>query len=242
MPDAIIQPRRGSRSPQLGPVAVMAATAPDLESLRGVLGFRADEGRRLYTSRLYTASGSHPGLSLAGPMIGAPYAVMIAETLIAWGARSLVFLGWCGAVSRPAEIGDLLIPTSALIDEGTSCHYAPGGEASAPSEALSHALAEACAALGVPVRRGPVWTTDALYRETRAKVLDFRRRGALAVEMETSALFTLAAFRGVEAAALLVVSDDLAELSWKAGFRDSGFSRSREAAASILARLCLRVD
>ena len=119
MPDAIIQPRRGKGSPPLGPVGVLAATDPDLRRLRDGLGFGRDEGRRLHISRLFTASESLAGTCLAGPLVGAPYAVMVAETLIAWGARTLVFLGWCGAVSAAVAIGDLVLPASAFIDAGS---------------------------------------------------------------------------------------------------------------------------
>ena len=90
---------RGKHSPRLAPVAVLAATEPDLDALRRGLGFDASEHRRLFISRLYTAAGREPDVCLAGPLVGAPYAAMVAETLIAWGARTIVFIGWCGAVS-----------------------------------------------------------------------------------------------------------------------------------------------
>jgi nucleoside phosphorylase len=235
---AIIEPRRGRASPVLGPVAVLAATEPDLALLRGGLGFGDDDGRRLFISRLYTRGKGRAGVCLAGPMVGAPYAVMIAETLIAWGARTLVFLGWCGAVSGEVAIGDLVLPTAALIDEGTSRNYLPGVDRSAPSNSLVQRVMEVCAAAGVAVRSGPVWTTDAVFRETRGKVRGYQRRGALAVEMETSALFAVGAFRAVDTAALLVVSDDLSTLSWRPGFKDPRFARGRQAAAGLIDRLC----
>jgi len=238
MPDAVIHPRRGKSSPQLGPVGVLAATDPDLRRLRDGLGFGRDEGRRLHMSRLYTASESLAGTCLAGPLVGAPYAVMIAETLIAWGARTLVFLGWCGAVSATVEIGDMVLPTSALIDEGTSRHYLPDIDASAPSVSLAKKLAEMCAVDGRRLHQGPVWTTDAPYRETHDKVRDYQRQGALAVEMECSALFTVAAFRAAAAASLLVVSDELSSLSWRPGFKDPRFTRGRETACDVIGRLC----
>ena len=238
MPDAVIQPRRGKSSPQLGPVGVLAATDPDLRRLRDGLGFGRDEGRRLHMSRLYTASESLAGICLAGPLVGAPYAVMLAETLIAWGARTLVFLGWCGAVSATVEIGDMVLPTSALIDEGTSRHYLPGTDASAPSASLAEKLAEMGAVDGRRLHRGPVWTTDAPYRETHEKVRSYQRRGALAVEMECSALFTVAAFRAAAVASLLVVSDELSSLSWRPGFKDPRFTRGRETACDVIGRLC----
>jgi purine-nucleoside phosphorylase len=239
--DAIIQPRRGKSSPKLEPVGVLAATEPDLRRLRDGLGFGSDPGRRLHISRLFAASDSVPGVCLAGPAVGAPYAVMLAETLIAWGARTLVFFGWCGALSKAVTIGDLVLPGSAFIDEGTSRHYAAGASESAASTSLVQWLSEVGTAEGIDVRRGAVWTTDAPFRETREKVLAYRGRGALAVEMECSALFTLGTFRAVEIAALLVVSDDLSSLTWTPGFKDPRFAVGREAAFRLISRLCVRL-
>jgi uridine phosphorylase len=238
MPDAIIQPRRGRNSPRLGPVAVLAAAGPDVMLLRGALGFSADEGRPLHISRLYTTSDRHPRICLAGPLVGAPYAVMLAESLIAWGARQIVFLGWCGALSKPVEIGDLVLPTSAHIDEGTSHHYLPDIRESFPSALLVKHLSEICASDGLVIHKGPVWTTDAPFRETSDKVLACQRRGVLAVEMEASGLFSVGAFRRVDVAAVLVASDDLTDLSWRAGFKDPRFAGGREAVGHIVGRLC----
>jgi uridine phosphorylase len=219
-------------------VAVLAATEPDLDQLRRGLGFEAANHRRLYISRLYTAAGREPDVSLAGPVVGAPYAVMVAETLIAWGVRTILFVGWCGAVSPALSPGELVVPTAAVIDEGTSPHYAAGVTAACPSEPLRRQVAAACAAAGVCARPGTVWTTDAVFRETREEVARHQGDGVLAVEMECSALFTVGGFRGVEVAALLVVSDDLSSLTWRPGFKDPRFIRGREAAANVIGRLC----
>jgi nucleoside phosphorylase len=234
MSDAIIQPRRGKSSPRLGPVAVLAATEPDLEALRNALGFDSDPGRRLFISHLFTSSASLPGLCLTGPLVGAPCAVMVSESLIAWGARTLVFLGWCGAISGAVSIGDLVLPQSAFVDEGTSRHYIAEASEPAASLKLVRELTNACVSKGIAAHTGAVWTTDAPFRETAEKVSAFRRQGALAVEMECSALFTLGAFRGVEVAALLVVSDDLSSFTWKPGFKDPRFARGRESACHVI--------
>jgi purine-nucleoside phosphorylase len=222
-------------------VAVLAAADPDVQLLRGVLGFGSDEGRPFHISRLYTSSDRYPAVCLAGPMVGAPYAVMLAETLIAWGACKILFLGWCGAVSKPVEIGDMVLPTSALIDEGTSRHYLPNISESTPSALLVEQLSEIGASGGLVIHQGPVWTTDAPFRETRDKVRDCQSRGVLAVEMEASGLFSVGAFRLADVAALLVASDDLSDLSWRAGFRDPRFARGREAACHVIGRLCAKL-
>lgn len=60
----------------------------------------------------------------------------------------------------------------------------------------------------------------------------------MAVEMECSALFTVGGFRGIDVAALLVVSDDLSSLTWRPGFKDPRFIRGREVACNVIGRLC----
>jgi uridine phosphorylase len=238
MRDAIIQPRRGRNSPALGALALLAATEADVDVLRNRLAFGTVAPRRLYNSQLYTDADIHPNVCLAGPVMGAPYAVMVMETLIAWGARNVIFLGWCGAVSQPPFIGDLVVPSSALIDEGTSAHYPPTASVSAPSELLTQRLIDACVGEGLTTVQGVVWTTDGVFRETSDKVARHQRDGVLAVDMEASALFSVGRFRGADAAALLVVSDDLSSLTWRPGFKDPAFARGRDSACQVICRIC----
>ena len=87
-------------------------------------------------------------------------------------------------------------------------------------------------AAGLAFQLGRVWTTDAIYRETKAKVLAYGSQGMLAVEMEMSALFTVARYRGVALAGLLVVSDELFTLTWRHGLRDDHFRRRRQQAVT----------
>jgi uridine phosphorylase len=216
----------------------MAATDADLALLGRRLEADLPAGRPLYLSRVYALCGGTSGVALAGPLVGAPFAVMVLESLIAWGARRVLFMGWCGAISTGLGIGDLLVPSSAHIDEGTSAHYPPEAVISCPSESLSQEIADVCRVAGGVVRRGGIWTTDAVFRETRDQVNRFQSRGAVAVDMETSALFTVASFRGVDLAAVLVVSDDLSSLRWRPGFKDPLFSRGREAACEAIRQYC----
>jgi purine-nucleoside phosphorylase len=81
---------------------------------------------------------------------------------------------------------------------------------------------------GINIHEGFVWTTDAPYRETVGKVLFYQNRGVLAVDMETSALFGVARFRGIALSALLMVSDSLSRLKWKPGMKSEGFLRTRK--------------
>jgi uridine phosphorylase len=127
--------------------------------------------------------------------IGGPYAVLVAEQLHVSGARILLGLTSAGRVSPILPIPSLVVATSAIRDEGTSYHYlAPADTVSAPSR-LAAKLFSGLQEVGLPVCQGPVWTTDAPYRETTEELTAHAANGALAVEMQAASLFAFAEAR-----------------------------------------------
>ena len=237
--ESIAYPFKGKNDPDLGPVAMLVSNQEDLVRLCNLMAVDRKHYRKLLMSMVYR--GPHPAntFSITGPLIGAPYSVMVLENLIAWGARHFIFFGWCGAVSRNVNIGDIIIPTSAIIDEGTSKHYdANPNHAVTPSTYLLKRIKTSFNDKNVHVHEGLVWTTDAIYRETRKKVEYFQNKNVLAVEMEASALFTVGKFRRVETAAILVVSDDLSTFDWQRGFGNKRFIKHRQTIIEVIAHLC----
>jgi purine-nucleoside phosphorylase len=235
----IVKPVKGKYSPILPPVAVMVAPKPDLKLLLPALGLTQAKPRSLFIGNLY-AGGDNPGrISLAGPFLGAPHAAMVMETLVSWGARQLVFVGWCGSITAEVGIGDVVIPTGGIVDEGTSPHYnvAPG-EISCPSASLVDRLRNILKKESIGCHEGLVWTTDGAFQETPEKVMHFKSRQALAVEMEVSCLFSVAKHLGVDAAGILVVSDELYSLTWNPGFRKEAFKEGRARVVQIVEKLC----
>ncbi|HVB18716.1 MAG TPA: nucleoside phosphorylase [Acidimicrobiales bacterium] len=140
---------------------------------------------------------------------GAPGAAIVLEELIAFGATRFVNLGIAGALPREVAFGDLVLCTKALRDEGVSHHYAAAERFAHPSPALRQALGETLIRHGRSYVEGPAWTIDALFRETREEAERYRDEGIVAVDMETAALFVIAATYGVDLAALFVISDHL---------------------------------
>ncbi|MFH2098730.1 MAG: nucleoside phosphorylase, partial [Pseudomonadota bacterium] len=248
----IIQPPPHGKWGKVGPLLVLMSTDRDMEYHSRDQGLARDQAQSMIMSRISRANGEGHSFALAGPVVGAPYAVMILETLIAWGAREVFYLGWCGSVSPDLRVGDVLVPNSGFIDEGTSPHYLMTddeasqarllendvGPLSHPSETVAMRLAGALEQSGTGVTRGPVWTTDAPFRETPAKIGRFAGQGALAVDMETSALFTVARYRQVSMAAALLVSDELFTGRWNPGFRSPDFREARKIARLALGSLC----
>ncbi len=237
--DAIINPVKGKKTPNLGPLAVMVSSQTDLDALLKRTGLGEEYYKSLMMSRVYIGYDSSRGFSLTGPAVGAPYGVMLLETLIVWGAQKIIFLGWCGAISPAVKTGDIIVPSGAVIDEGTSRHYHADEKKSAiPSSVLAEKIKAQLSKSGLDFHEGMVWSTDAIYRETREKVRHFQSKNVLAVEMEMSALFTVGSFRNVEVAGILVVSDELSALTWQPGFKNERFGKSRRAVVEILNQLC----
>ena len=234
----IVQPTRTTGCPRLGPLALMVSSRVDLRMIEKQASL-AKAQRAPLMSRLYVSAGADDSMSVAGPMMGAPYAVAMMETLIAWGARSLLFFGWCGAISPEVAIGDIIVPTGSIIDEGTSRHYGidTGRTSRAAPETVTK-IEDMLTGQGLSFRKEMVWSTDAPFRETPEKVAAARRRGAIAVEMETSALFTAGRHLQVPVGAVLAVSDDLSSLTWKPGFKDKRFRSARRAVCEGFAGLC----
>ncbi len=236
--DAIVRPVVTAKTPQLGPVAVLVSSKTDLNPLRHALQLNTP-ARPLYNSQLYYGGDDAAGPSIVGPIIGAPYAAMVLETLVAWGAERFVFLGWCGAIDPKVGVGDIVVPSCALIDEGTSVHYGyPSAGFSEPSTTIRCALESALTTAQSDFKSGAIWTTDAVFRETVQKVGHHQQQGVLAVEMEVAALFCVARFRHVKLGALLVVSDDLSTFKWRPGFRSPEFKTGRRNAIEVIATLC----
>lgn len=230
--DAVIQPRKGKNDPLLGPDVLMVVIGQDLARLSQ---FKPMDRFDQEFFRIFRVKGQKSeGISLAGPFLGAPQAVMVMEKIVALGAKRICVFGWCGSLQPDLRIGDFVIPLRALAEEGTSKHYPVGKKKPGTDPGLNQILERALHRGGLPSRKGTVWTTDAPYRETASKVTAYREKGVLAVDMEMSALMTLAAYRSVKVSGLLVVSDELFDLKWHRGFASPIFRKRCEQAGKLL--------
>lgn len=153
-------------------------------------------------------------LAVVHPGVGAPLAAGFTEELIARGCRAFIACGGAGVLVPDVALGHVVVPTSAIRDEGTSYHYLPPGRRAEPSPAAVDAILETLDTHHVPHVTGATWTTDALYRETRDKAARRVAEGCLTVEMEAAAFFAVAAFRGVTFGQVLYSGDDLSGDTW----------------------------
>jgi uridine phosphorylase len=178
-------------------------------------------------------------LAVAHPRVGAPVAVGMLERCIARGARKFVVCGGAGVLDHGVAVGHVIVPSSAVRDEGTSYHYLPPTREIRPHPRALRTIQSVLRSNGVDYIDAKTWTTDAFYRETRGKVQMRRAEGCLTVEMEASALFAVAKFRGVMLAQILYAGDSLGGRKWD--HRNWMRHQARELVFRLAAESCLRM-
>jgi uridine phosphorylase len=232
--------QRGIAPDELGIKPVVLATfSKRLTQYLGELaGARLAERWSEWKTDAYVAGDA---LTIVTLPIGAPATVATFEEMAACGMRTLLTTGAAGSLQADAPIGSIALPTSAIREEGTSHHYAPHDEPAEADPALVDELRAALEERELPYREGVNWTTDAIYREHRQKIELYHRAGVVTVDMELSALFTVARIRDVQCAAIVAVSDELhgaaatgaLRQQWQIGFGAETFQRGMVKAARV---------
>jgi len=180
-------------------------------------------GRLLELHRFGSERGHNPlyemeingrRLAIIHPGVGAPLAAAFMDELIALGCRKFIACGGCGVLDGKFQVGHVIVPVTAVRDEGTSYHYLPPRREVDLSPEAIEAITAVLESQEIAYETGKTWTTDAFYRETAEKVALRREEGCICVEMETAALCAVAKFRGVTFGQLLYGGDDLSGDEW----------------------------
>lgn len=159
---------------------------------------------------IYKATHKGVELCVVQGAVGAPSIAMMADFLIGRGVRTMIVCGGCGVLEE-IPVGDIIIPTVALRDEGTSYHYLPPSREIILDERPITAIKKVLEKHRVPFIQGKTWTTDAFYRETKDMIAYRKSEGCIVVEMECATLAAIARFRGVEFGQLLYSGDILSD-------------------------------
>lgn len=170
-----------------------------------------DDPVHVQTNREYTTyTGTLLGekVSVVSTGIGGPSAAIAMEELCNLGVHTFVRVGTCGGIKLEVQSDDVVVATGAVRMEGTSREYAPIEWPAVPDFAVTQALVKAAQNLGKPWHAGVVQCKDSFYGqhspgrmpvsfELEQKWEAWKRLGVLASEMESAALFAVAATRGV---------------------------------------------
>ncbi|MGH8011716.1 MAG: nucleoside phosphorylase, partial [Candidatus Binataceae bacterium] len=213
---AIIEPSRVIRPIEIAEHCVLCFFPEMITMVAG-----GEKTRHLHTIRSETGEvpiyelnyGGRP-LTVVHPGVGAAIAAARLEHMVALGCRKFIVCGGAGVLDGSIEVGQLVIPHAAIRDEGTSYHYLKPGREVAPTAGAFAALEAVLKENHHDYIKGKTWSTDGVYRETRARMIRRRREGCVTVEMEAAAFFAVARFRHVECAEILYAGDSLAGRQW----------------------------
>jgi uridine phosphorylase len=189
----------------------------------------AEEVCQVREYRVVTGHCGPTAMTAASTGIGAPSTAILLEELVKTGAHTFVRVGNSGGLAPDLAMGDLVVTTGAVRDDGTSRSYVVPEYPAVADHALVGALLAAASARGTPCRAGITWSLDAFYmrnallqadgtlasmsvgsywaREHPHRIEDMRAAGVLNCEMEAGVLLTLAGLFGVRAGCICVVSD-----------------------------------
>jgi purine-nucleoside phosphorylase len=140
---------------------------------------------------------------------GAPRAVEPIHIFAGLGTRRVVLIGSCGALQPGVRTGDVVIPSKARVGEGATQYYDATVEWSKPDSECAERARAAVEGSGTPVHSGPLLTTSALFAQGPERIEEWKNEGYLGVDMETSAVFSVARVFGLEAVSLVFAWDEL---------------------------------
>lgn len=158
---------------------------------------------------IYKINLNNTELAVTQVPVGAPACVANLEELISMGVKNLILIGCCGCLDSTIDEYGIIIPTAAIRDEGTSYHYMPESDETIIDKKMIDVLEKTLKQMRVKYVKGKTWTTDGVYRETKAKVERRKQQGAITVDMECSAVNVLAEFRKVNFAQIFYAADNL---------------------------------
>ncbi len=241
--EALIEPSKRHRPVEIPVCCIACFFQDEIVKLqrRGRLRVLKKLKSEMGTHLVYAMRHNEQEIALFQPGVGGPLAATLLEEVIALGCRKFMACGGAGVLDGSIAMGELLVVTAAVRDEGTSYHYLPPAREVAASPAAVLAAQTNLSDNKIPFKLVKTWTTDAPYRETPEKIALRRSEGCLAVEMEAAAMFAVAEFRGMEIGQLLYAGDDLSGDKWQS----RGWVRNsviREKLIFLAAEACLKMS
>ena len=163
---------------------------------------------------LYELDYKGERITLIQACVGAPLAAGQIEELTVLGCKKFISCGMCGVLQKEIAVGHLIIPISAVRDEGTSYHYIKPSREITANKQIINVIENTLLEKKIPYIKAKTWTTDAFYRETPKKISQRKEEGCVTVEMETSAYIAVSQYNNVEFGQILCSGDSLAGEEW----------------------------
>ena len=193
------------------PVCVLDPDGDILRRLKTTGQAKRFDAWPCYHTELHTFELADETVGIVGCVVGAPFAVLVAEELAADGRRLLVSLTSAGQIVAAGPPPYFVVIDRALRDEGTSYHYAAPAEFAEADPRLVATVMDTLKREELRAFVGSSWTTDAPFRETAKAIESARAKGVLAVEMEAAALYAFARARSASVLCLAHVTNTMGQ-------------------------------
>ncbi|MDF3001885.1 MAG: udp1 [Bacillota bacterium] len=178
----------------------------DPARLNNIKNFLSDVEELAYNREMRSISGYYKGvkvLAVSTGMGGASTGIAV-EELRNIGVEYMIRIGSCGALDTRMKLGDLLIVSGAVRDEGTSKAYVESIYPAIPDTQLLMRLIQAAQKSEVRHFVGIARSHDSFYIDREEEITEYwSKRGVMGSDMETAALFTIGSLRGVKTASVL---------------------------------------
>lgn len=163
---------------------------------------------------VYKVNYKGKDIALFTSYVGSAGCTAICEDVFAMGAEKIIMFGTCGVLDSSIADCSIIIPDSAVRDEGTSYHYAPASDEIRINKKYREEFIDILREHNCSYTLGKVWTTDGIYRETKDKVERRKANGCICVDMECSAVTAMADFVGKEVFHFFYAADNLDAEEW----------------------------
>ncbi len=192
---------------------------------------------------IYKIKYDNQEIALFMSRVGAPACTVQYEEIFAMGLEKIVVFGTCGVLDKSIEDLAIIIPNSAIRDEGTSYHYLKSSREVEVNPKYKDKFIKLLNEHNYSYKIGKVWTTDAPYRETRKKVLQRKEEGCICVDMECSAISALAKFRNKEIFQFFYAADNLDAAKWdQRSLGNSEKLSDKEKIGLLAIKLAIQID
>ncbi len=160
--------------------------------------------------------------------VGCPSCAGNLDLFHAMGADKVMFCGGGGVLDKNIEVGQILVVDGAIRDEGFSYHYFEPSKYIYTDEAVTEKIVNYLEEHNISYLKGVTWTTDAIFRETKAEIKHYQKANVLTVEMETAAFYAVCQKRKVRGVAAFSISDKLCNYQWETHFGERPIYRTLE--------------
>lgn len=156
------------------------------------------------------AHDSKSGVSIINFGVGSPSAGIITHCLSYLdNIKAVLMIGMCGGIDDSLEVGDIILPTASVRDEGTSRHYIPIDVPAMPHTRINRICNEVVRReSGIRVKSGLMMTTDYRMWEFDNEFIEYiHKHRIIAIDMEIATIFAVAYALNLPAGAIMLVSD-----------------------------------